>query len=239
MCQFFSFCTEPEGHGGKRYYFDWTYRAAHLADDNMDSHSFICKHYELNEDVCNKYEFNPLTKVFNMDMINSPVDDRIQAEDWVNRLDFKRVIDPLIIKPIVNPLELPLAEVTEQDKQDLKLWASVGDSVWASVRASVWDSVEASVGDSVRASVWDSVEASAEASVRASVEDSVEASVRASVEAYISTFFAIEYEYDLSPAIRLWERGIVASFDGSTWRLHSGKDAQVIYQINKEELETL
>ena len=207
MCQFFSFCTEPEGHGGKRYYFDWTYRAAHLADDNMDSHSFICKHYELNEDVCNKYEFNPLTKVFNMDMINSPVDDRIQAEDWVNRLDFKRVIDPLIIKPIVNPLELPLAEVTEQDKQDLKLWASVGDSVWASVRASVWDSVEASV--------------------------------RASVEAYISTFFAIEYEYDLSPAIRLWERGIVASFDGSTWRLHSGKDAQVIYQINKEELETL
>jgi hypothetical protein len=191
MCQFFSFCTEPEGHGGKRYYFDWTYRAAHLADDNMDSHSFICKHYELNEDVCNKYEFNPLTKVFNMDMINSPVDDRIQAEDWVNRLDFKRVIDPLIIKPIVNPLELPLAEVTEQDKQDLKLWASV----WASVRASVG--------------------------------------------AYISTFFAIEYEYDLSPAIRLWERGIVASFDGKTWRLHSGKDAQVIYQINKEELETL
>lgn len=207
MCQFFSFCTEPEGHGGKRYYFDWTYRAAHLADDNMDSHSFICKHYELNEDVCNKYEFNPLTKVFNMDMINSPVDDRIQAEDWVNRLDFKRVIDPLIIKPIVNPLELPLAEVTEQDKQDLKLWASVGDSVWASVGASV----EASVG----------------------------ASVVASVGAYISTFFAIEYEYDLSPAIRLWERGIVASFDGSTWRLHSGKDAQVIYQINKEELETL
>ena len=223
MCQFFSFCTEPEGHGGKRYYFDWTYRAAHLADDNMDSHSFICKHYELNEDVCNKYEFNPLTKVFNVDMINSLVDDRIQAEDWVNRLDFKRVIDPLIIKPIVNPLELPLAEVTEQDKQDLKLWASV----WVSVEASVWASVWASVGDSV----WDSV--------RASVWASVWASVRASVGAYISTFFAIEYEYDLSPAIRLWERGIVASFDVSTWRLHSGKDAQVIYQINKEELETL
>ena len=195
MCNFFSFVTEPEAHGGKRFYFDWKYRKEHLADDNVDSHSFICKHYKLNEDVCNKYEFNPLTKVFNVDMINSPVDDCIQAEDWVNRLDFKRVIDPLIIKPIVNPLELPLAEVTEQDKQDLKLWASV------------WDSVRASV--------------------------------EASVEAYISTFFAIEYEYDLSPAIRLWERGIVASFDGKTWRLHSGKDAQVIYQINKEELETL
>ena len=231
MCNFFSFVTEPEAHGGKRFYFDWKYRKEHLADDNVDSHSFICKHYELNEDVCNKYEFNPLTKVFNVDMINSPVDDRIQAEDWVNRLDFKRVIDPLIIKRIVNPLELPLAEVTEQDKQDLKLWASVR----ASVGASVWDSVLDSVRASVWASVWDSVWASVGASVRASVGDSV----WASVGAYISTFFAIEYEYDLSPAIRLWERGIVASFDGQTWRLHSGKDAQVIYQINKEELETL
>ena len=230
MCEFFSFVTEPNYHGGQRFFFNWKYRKAHLADDNVDSHSFICKHYKLNEDVCNKYEFNPLTKVFNVDMINSPVDDCIQAEDWVNRLDFKRVIDPLIIKPIVNPLELPLAEVTEQDKQDLKLWASVWDSVRASVGASVWASVEASVWDSVEASVWDSV--------RDSVWDSVRASVEASVEAYISTFFAIEYEYDLSPAIRLWERGIVASFDGKTWRLHSGKDAQVIYQINKEELET-
>ena len=194
MCQFFSFCTEPEGHGGKRYYFDWKYRKGHLADDNVDSHSFICTHYHLNEDICNKYEFNPLTKVFKVDMINSPVDDRIQAEDWVNRLDFKRVVEPLIIKPIVNPLELPLAEVTEQDKQNLKLWASV------------WASVGDSVGDSVGA--------------------------------YISTFFAIEHEYDLSPAIRLWERGIVASFDGKTWRLHSGKKAEIIFEISKEELET-
>ena len=170
MCQFFSFCTEPEGHGGKRYYFDWTYRKEHLSDDNVDSHSFICKHYELNEDVCNKYEFNPLTKVFNVDMINSPVDDRIQAEDWVNRLDFKRVIDPLIIKPIVNPLELPLAEVIEQDKQDLKLW----DSVWDSVRASVGDSV----GDSVRGSVMAALWAAVRACVRAPVEPSVPPGVR-------------------------------------------------------------
>ena len=195
MCQFFSFCTEPEGHGGKRYYFDWKYRKEHLADDNVDSHSFICEYYKLNEDVCNKYEFNPLTKVFNVDMVNSPVDDRIQAEDWVNKLDFKRVVEPLIIKPIVNPFDLPIIKVTEQDKQDLKLWNSVRASVLVSVRASVW--------------------------------------------AYISTFFAIEYEYDFSPAIRLWERGIVASFDGKTWRLHSGKKAEIIFEISKEELETL
>ncbi len=255
MCQFFSFCTEPEGHGGKRYYFDWKYRKEHLADDNVDSHSFICEYYKLNEDVCNKYEFNPLTKVFNVDMVNSPVDDRIQAEDWVNKLDFKRVVEPLIIKPIVNPFDLPIIKVTEQDKQDLKLWnsvrasvlvsvraslwASVGASVWASVRASLWASVWASVGDSVWDSVGDSVLDSVRASVGASLWASVLVSVRASVWAYISTFFAIEYEYDFSPAIRLWERGIVASFDGKTWRLHSGKKAEIIFEISKEELETL
>ena len=30
MCEFFSFCTEPEYHGGQRFYFDWNYRSKHL-----------------------------------------------------------------------------------------------------------------------------------------------------------------------------------------------------------------
>ena len=172
MCQFFSFCTEPEGHGGKRFYFDWQYRKEHVNDEN-DSHSLICKHFGLNEDVCNKYEFNPLTKQFVVDMINSPVDDRIQAEEWVNRLDFKRVIEPLIIKPIVNPFDLPKAELTDEHKELLKQWDSVGNSVGASVVASVG----ASVWSSVRASVVASVSNSVVASVGDSVSNSVVASV--------------------------------------------------------------
>ena len=79
--------------------------------------------------------------------------------------------------------------------------------------AIVWDSVRDSVGASVRDSVW------------ASVGDSV----WASVWAYISSFFDIQYKYDFSPAIKLWERGLVPSFDGTTWRLHSGENAEVVY----------
>ena len=79
MCDFFSFVTEPEKHGGKRFYFDWNYRSAHLTDDNHDSHSSICKHFGLDEDVCNKYEFNPLIKKFEIDQINSEIDDSLQA----------------------------------------------------------------------------------------------------------------------------------------------------------------
>jgi hypothetical protein len=61
--------------------------------------------------------------------------------------------------------------------------------------------------------VWDSV--------RASVWDSVRASVGASMRAYCSDFVDVKYKYDFSPAIKLWKKGLVPSFDGKLWRLHS------------------
>ena len=210
MCGFFSFVTEPENYGGKRFYFDWSYRKDNLQKEN-DSHSTICKHFKLNEDVCNKYEFNPLTKNFKVDQINSPVNDSIQVEEWVNNLDFKKIVEPLIIKSIINPLELPMVKKpTNEQIQLLKDWDSVGNSV----RDSVGNSVRDSVGDSVWDSVW----------------DPVWASVRASVWAYISSFFDIKYKYDFTPCVKLWEQGLVPSFDGTTWRLHSGKKAEIVYE---------
>ena len=235
MCNFFSFVTDPVNHPAEYYYLDWGYRKANLDEDGADSHPHICAYYKLNEDKCNKYEYNPLTGEFIVDQINSERDDREVAEKWVNRLDFKEIVEPLIIKPIVKPFELPKVEqVTDEQIGWLKEWASVWDSVVDSVRASVrasvsasvwdsvWASVRASVVDSVRASVWDSVWASVRASVRASVS--------ASVWAYISTFFAIEYKFDFSSAVKLWDDGLVPSFNGTTWRLHTGKDAHVVYE---------
>ena len=186
MCQFFSFVTDPINHPAEYYYFDWDYRKANLDDDGTDSHSHICAYYQLNEDRCNKYEYNPLTKRFEIDQINSERDDSKAAEKWVQRLDFKTVVEPLIIKPIVNPFELPAVErVTDEQIDWLKSWASV----------------------------------------------------RASVCAYISTFFAIEYQHDFSSAVKLWEAGLVPAFDGTTWRLHSGKSAYVVYEWMPEERE--
>ena len=225
MCEFFSIVTDPENYAGKRFYFDWPWRKAHLNDEN-DSHSIICKHFGLQEDVCNKYEFNPLTKTFKVDQINSPTNDQAQVGEWFNTLDYKRIIEPLIIKPIINPLELPLpALVLDEQVELLRQWACV----WASVRASEWASVRASVG----ASVWDSVRAS----VGASVGDSVRASVRDNVWAYVSSFFDIQYKYDFSPCVKLWEMGLVPSFDGKTWRLHSGSKSAIVYLISKVDLE--
>jgi len=235
MCEFFSFITEPEYHGGQRFYFDWDMRKADLKVE-ADSHSTIAKHFGLNEDWCNKYEYSPLTGEFKVDQINSEVDDSIQVEEWVRKLDFKKVVEPLIVKPIVHPFRLPKVElVTDEQIAWLKQWDSVRAYVWDPVRASVWDSVGAYVWayvwDSVWAYVWDPVWASVWDSVRASVRDSV----RAAGGAYISSFFAVKYSHDFTPCVKLWEVGLVPSFDGTTWRLHSGKNVDVVYEWTSAE----
>lgn len=194
MCNFFSIVTDPENCAGKRFYFDWEWRKAHIDAEN-DSHSTICKHFGLAEDVCNKFEYNPLTKEFVVDQINSPTNDRAQVEEWFSNLDYKRIVEPLIIKSITRPFDLLEVTVTDEHIQLLKDWASVGDSVWASVRASVRNSVSASV--------W----------------------------AYTSSFFSLAYKYDFTPCVKLWEAGLVPSFDGVIWRLHSGKNAHIVYSM--------
>jgi hypothetical protein len=124
---------------------------------------------------------------------------------------------------------------------------SVWDSVWDSVRASVRDSVWASVGASVRASVGDSVGDS----VRASVGDSVGASVGASVWAYIGYLFLLERKewkyteniegegYPFQSLVDLWKQGLVPSLDGSIWRLHSGKKADIVFEISADRLSKI
>ena len=113
---------------------------------------------------------------------------------------------------------------------------SVGDSVWCSV----WDSVGNSVGASVWDAVGDSVWGSAWDSVWGSVRDSVRGSVGGSVGAYISSLFpniskwqGVDHEEGVNPfqsCIDLWLAGLVPSFDGKTWRLHAGKNAEIVFE---------
>ena len=167
-------------------------------------------------------------------------------EEWKNQL-----YKILVRKAVVRPFKItPPKKITKEHIDLLKEWDSVGASVWDSVRASVGDSVGASVWasvwDSVGASVWDSVRDSVGDSVRASVwdsvRDSVGDSVRDSVWAYTGTFFLLprdawEYtenvktdEYPFLPLVKLWEQGLVPSFDGKKWRLHGGEDAKILWE---------
>ena len=238
MCQFFSFVTDPVGHPAEYYHFDWEYRKADLYDDGVDSHSHICTHFKLNEDRCNKYEFNPLTKAFKIDQINSERDDSEAAEKWANRLNFKEIVEPLIVKPIVNPFKLPKVEKpTDEQIGWLKDWSSVGDSVEDSVGDFAWSSVWSSVWSSAKNSVVDSVVDSVADSPADSVAEFVWSSVWDSVAAYVSSFFAIDFKHDFSSAVNLWNAGLVPSFDGTMWRLHSGKNVDAVYEWTPEVQE--
>ena len=240
MCNFFSLVSNGKG---KIYYFDWKLRKQYLEkkiDYHPDRHTSIADYYGFkgkDEDKLNKYEYNPITKEFRVDQINT-TDDSKTVEKKCRALDFKKIIPQLIIKSIINPLiDLPeRKKVTKKDIELLNQWASVRDYV----RDSVWDYVGTSVRAYVGASVWTYVRDSVWDYVRTSVGTSV----GASVGAYIGSFYNLpkwkyiehkEGKYPFQPCVDLWERGLVPSFDGKTWRLHTGKKAKIVYEIEIEK----
>ena len=240
MCNFFSFITEPEYHGGKRFYFDWKYRNKHLnLKENSyahDSHSSICYYYNLEEDVCNKYEYNPLTKEFKIDQMNSNVDDRVQAEEWVRELNFKKIVKPLIIKDVVNPLtNLPEYKDHINDKiiMLLKDWNSVQPSITRHIDESMIEYVGNTPKDMTYKLVARSM------SLIMSLDKynhEVATSITSARMAYMGSFFDIPYRVNIESLNKLWNMGLLPSFDGIFWRLHSGENANIVAKISRNDL---
>jgi hypothetical protein len=124
-------------------------------------------------------------------------------------------LDKFIIRhPTVHPFKLTPPATNKAHISLLKKWASA----WASVGSSVWSSVR----DSVWASVWDSV------------------------RAYTGSFFRLPVwkyikhpkgKYPYQPLVALWNKGLVPSFDGTTWRLHGGEKAEILFSIAAKDLK--
>jgi hypothetical protein len=140
-----------------------------------------------------------------------------EKEAWdAQKLWLKRLGKILVRKPIIHPFRdiVPPKKITKTHLALVKKWASVR----ASVRASVGDSVR----DSVRDSVW--------------------ASAGDSVWAYTGSFFSLPRDawkytenikakgYPFAPAVKLWEMGLVPSFDCKVWRLHGGPKAEILWE---------
>ena len=147
----------------------------------------------------------------------------------------------------VNPFKIKAGPVTDEEIELLKKWRNVrgniGDSIWDSiwdnvgrcVWSNIWGNVGRCVWDSVWSSIWDNVGRYVGGS-----RDSVEDSVGDSIWAYISSLYTSikkwkyidhpEGENPFQPAITLWHKGFVPSFDGKTWRLHAGENAEVVWE---------
>ena len=223
MCQAFSCLVLPDTSVVWRF--------------SMDSHEDLIELAKLKDDT-----INPKKMTFCRVEISPKNRNYIEPDKWVLKIDqekprwwtsehakaaekaygewLKKLNAILIKKKIVHPfLDIkPPKKITKEHLGLLKIWASIGNSMRTSVRASVWDSVSASVGDSVWASVGDSV------------------------GAYIGSFFNLPQSawkytenikaktYPFQPVVNLWMMGLVASFDGKTWRLHGGKNGKVLWE---------
>lgn len=243
MCKFFSLVSDGTG---KVYYFDANLRAQYREgslDDyyEPDSHTSVADYHGFvgaEEDRLNKYEYNPLTRKFIIDQLNT-VDDSDTVREFCNTLDFRTIVPELVIKPIIHPFyDLQAVEVSPNDIELLEEWVNVWANVDASVVASVRDSIWGTVEDSVREAVWDTILEAVGESVEERVEVIEWASAHSSIWAYIGSFFTLEKwkyiehkpgEYPFQPAVALWERGLVPSFDGKIWRLH-GYKGEVLYE---------
>jgi hypothetical protein len=45
--------------------------------------------------------------------------------------------------------------------------------------------------------------------------------------------------YPFESSVKLWKLGLMPSFDGKIWRLHTGKKAKIIYEIPQVELRKM
>jgi hypothetical protein len=189
-----------------------------IPDDTADADKVKFCRVEISPE--NRNYLNPDKWAFRIDQKPIPnwMEEEHELACWEAFRLWKQELDRILVyKQIVRPFEIEPPEITDEHIALLREWVSV----WASVRASVWDSV--------RASVWASIGDSVRASVGASIGDSV----RASVWAYVGSFFALSREswkytekietneYPFQSVVTLWEMGLVPSYDGNIWRLHS------------------
>ena len=220
-------------------------RIAGYQDDTLDPDKMQFCRVEISP--ANQDYLNPDKWVFKIDtdVVPTWMGEDHEQKCWRAFRDWEEELDKILIrKPTIHPFRdvKPPDEITDAHIALLKEWdsvwdsvrASVGASVRASVGASVWDSAWDSVGDSVGASVWDSV--------GASVRDSAWDSAWDSVWAYIGSFYVLPRDtwkyteyikcdgYPFESAVKLWEMGLVPSFNGKIWRLHGGPDGKVLWE---------
>ena len=179
----------------------------------------------------------------------------------IDRPESYQASSKLIIKDIINPMKVERSsEVTDNEIKLLKEWKKFWDSdgecdrvslwgnlepLWAlgklSDRDPAWDLIRKLLWNSLWDSFWDSVIELFNDETWGDIWEGLYGSVIGAFYGYMCSFFYIkswigfkhlpEYQNPFQSGIDLWDVGLVPSFDGKTWRLHSGENAEVVYEI--------
>lgn len=242
MCNFLSLVSNGKvgTDAGKLMYFNWNMRKKCIdekIDYDPDSHTSIADYFGyrgVQEDILNKYEFNPLTRIFRRDQINT-TNDSSAVHCKCLELDFKDIVPSLVVKKIINPFQIETQNVTTRQKELLNNWINskyntretirtlVLVSVIKYTRKNMWDDMLECLWDDM----WDSMRDNMRANMRECVWDSMRANMLASMWAYIGSFIK-ESPYRFQPCVDLWEQGLVPVFANGIWFLYRNRKGKVI-----------
>ncbi|MDR3276305.1 MAG: hypothetical protein LBT11_03680, partial [Treponema sp.] len=118
----------------------------------------------------------------------------------------------------------------------------VGQSIWSNAEAYLNDAFNGAYGQCPGPTVCHGIEVYLGSTLDPAVEDLIGSTV--GEKALVGSFFtntekwkgseSAAYPYQV--CADLWKRGFIASFDGETWRLSSGKEGKVVYEITAKKL---
>lgn len=156
---------------------------------------------------------------------------QLEVVEEIHDLDALFGWDYSQVAPAVIPLQLPEPKITDEEIELLKQWSLLWRSVYTSIPALIpiwlWYWVGAvmapPLGDPVAKAVF---------AVAHTSHTSILGTVAAAMWAFLGSLFpSITADgYAFQPVVDLWKRGIIASFDGEIWRLHSGKKAEIVWE---------
>jgi hypothetical protein len=259
MCTFFSFCTCPSFHPGKRFYFNWKQRNSKESayqDIYCDSHDHIIHHYKLDDAVVNKYEYNPFTKRLIADTINSSINDIAQVRDWAEKFDFKRIVKPLIKTDVINPFDLPTADANMIavdllnkfihliESDDINIAAIAARSA-IQIKHHVCTNLFYKL-KSLSSCAYDIktpiIHSLFEHYGARYINESKYGKISRFIDLIDYLYFISLFDLDILKYLdircikyveELWNMGIVISYDGDKYRLHSDHNAKIIYETKK------
>jgi hypothetical protein len=149
---------------------------------------------------------------------------------------------PKIIKffygEVINPLLLPTPIITKTDIKNLNTWIDTYDSIDEDTFYDIQNLYPlqmtlawAHVHKVVNLNVWMKISRSFDEKTHNNgISELYDSVLFAVYDAYYCSFVDEIMPLDFSPLWYLWNRGLVPSFDGNNWNLHSGKDAKIVYR---------
>jgi hypothetical protein len=136
---------------------------------------------------------------------------------------------------LVNPFEIENS-LSDRDLDNFYQWARFISKSKLTLWAVVWHSIK----EHCSSKEWETAWIQLQSYMGKSIEKSMtyvqwcldgEYAHTACIAGYVASFFPQVPNDEFKPAAELWKRGFVPSYDGTTWRLHAGKDAKIICEV--------